>query len=101
MIRRAASHDDEMLRANQIIREAVLWIAGFVFGVMVGAMTAHAQPAPPAMLEKAVGVLAAQRDAAANAHANAETRALMCTDENAALKKRIEELEAAAKPKPE
>lgn len=58
---------------------------------------AGAQPAPPAMLEKAVSVLAAQRDAAANAAANSETRALMCTDENAALKKRVEELEAAVK----
>lgn len=67
-----------------------------VLAVTIMPLTAAAQQPSPALLEKAVAVLQAQRDQANNAHATAEAHRALLTDEVAKLKAEIEELKKKA-----
>lgn len=62
---------------------------------------AAAQGPVPGVLEKAIVVMQSQRNQALDAQANAETRALLCTDEVTKLKAELEELRKKLEPKPE
>jgi hypothetical protein len=64
-------------------------------------LPAYAQQQPdPVLMQKAIGVLQQQRNAGLDAAASAEARAAMLADENAKLKKQIEDL-AKKEPKTE
>lgn len=65
----------------------------------LAATPALAQQQPdPAFLQKALAVLQAQRNAALDGQAAAEARAAMLADENAALKKQVEDSKKPAEP---
>lgn len=76
-------------------------IKKLVIAAAIMAIPAHAQTVDPAMLQKAITVIQAQRNQAFDAQANAEIRAATIAEENAKLKARVQELEdKAAEAKP-
>ena len=67
-------------------------IFAFLLALISSAFAQQQPTADPALLQKAISVLVAQRNAALNAQVDAEARAGQLADDNAKLKAELEQL---------